>query len=204
MHKLVKIFLASLFLLTSTYSVVNAIEIPNFPSCLSPSGTLRVYYPDGTHGIVGSTSTYVGSDKVYTISDDTITQCYCSTDGVGIQTNWWKSSSLTEDQIEILKKQGWHYVPDGSLWGLDESPYLAINSSYSCLSKTTTTTTTTSSSSDSSSQGSSSSSSNSESSGQVLGLAATGDQPILLLLTIASLSFIIIGIKKSHAEKNNS
>ncbi len=109
-----------------------AITPPSFPSCSSPQGTLRVSYPDGTHGIVGSTATYTGNDREYVLSDSSLLQCFCSIDNQGIQTNWWKIPSLTDDDIRILKNQGWNYIANGALWGLDSDPYMALNVNYSC------------------------------------------------------------------------
>ena len=81
---------------------------------------------------MGSTATYTGSDKVYTLDENTTTQCFCAEDGQGIQTNWWKISSLTSDELKILENSGWLYVANGALWGLVEAPYMAINSNYTC------------------------------------------------------------------------
>ena len=105
---------------------------PNFPSCKSPQGQLKVYYADGTHGIVGDQNTYIGSDAVYILSDMTLSQCFCRPDGFGIQTDWWKVSSLTIDEIETLQAEGWIYIPNGALWGLEEAPYMAKNTRYEC------------------------------------------------------------------------
>jgi hypothetical protein len=114
-------------------SKVLAVETPNFPACSNPQGTIIVSYNDGAHGIVGSTAHYSGSDKVYQLDTSTLQQCFCSADGQGIQTNWWKISSLEPEELQILKNEGWIYVPNGALWGLQETPYMAINSNYSCL-----------------------------------------------------------------------
>lgn len=111
---------------------VKAVDTPHFPSCSNPEGTIKADYPGGTHGIAGNSTEFKGSDKVYTLSDNTLQQCFCSIDGAGIQTNWWKASSLTQGQIEVLKKDNWVLIPDGSLWGLQNAPYLAKNSNYSC------------------------------------------------------------------------
>lgn len=211
MRRSLEILTLSLVILISSYSRVFAIDAPFFPSCLSPQGEVRVYYPDGTHGIVGSSDSYVGSDAVYTLTDDTIEQCFCSTDGVGIQTNWWKASSLSDEQVEVLKNEGWYYIPDGSLWGLDESPYVAQNTRYSCLStpkpssSSTSSSSTSSSSSNSNSNSSSSSDNNNSSSsseGSVLGLAATGDSAVLLALFAIATTLIIAGLRQSRHEKN--
>lgn len=109
-----------------------AVEIPNFPSCSNPQGTIKVQYNDGTHGIVGDTSSYSGSDTVYQLDSGNLSQCFCSTNGQGIQTNWWKDSSLTEEERQILINSGWIYIPNGALWGLEETAYFAKNANYSC------------------------------------------------------------------------
>lgn len=108
-----------------------AVSTPNFSSCGNPQGNLKVSYDSGVHGIVGHTGVYQGSDKVYTLSDTTLMQCYCDGNG-GIQTDWWKVSELDPSEIEELKSQGWIYIPNGALWGLDEAPYLAKNSNFGC------------------------------------------------------------------------
>jgi hypothetical protein len=109
-----------------------AVDAPNFPSCNNPHEYVKVHYENGTHGIVGSNSNYTGSDTVYSIGNDNHYQCFCSDSGQGIQTNWWKVSSLTDAQIQQLKNIGWYHVPDGSAWGLASGDYMAINNSYSC------------------------------------------------------------------------
>lgn len=188
------IVLSSLFyLLVSTATPAFAVTKPSFPACANPQGTTKVSYADGTHGIVGSTATYTGKDAVYTLSDDTVTQCFCSADGVGIQTNWWKASSLTEEEINILKSEGWFYIPAGNLWGLDQAPYVAQNISYSCLPG--------SSSSSSSSSNNSSSQDNGtgggDPEGSVLGLAATGNIATVYAAFILATTFLFLGLRKS-------
>ncbi len=198
MKKLSLLLLSTTFLLSST-SFAHAIEIPSFPSCVSPAGTLRVEYSNGTHGIVGSSATYVGSDKVYQLTPTTLAQCFCGSDGVGIQTNWWNASSLSENQIEILKSEGWHYVPAGNLWGLDATPYVAQNLSYSCL-PTSSSNPQSSSSPTNSSSGGDGQGGGSQQSGSVLGLAATGDSLLLAMLAILSFILIFVGLKLSRHE----
>jgi hypothetical protein len=112
--------------------------VPNFPSCVSPSGTQIVSYDSGVHGVVGQSGEYVGSDAVYTVEDSNLVQCLCSSNGQGIQTNWWKTSSLTSEQYSTLTKDGWIYIPSGIAWGLQDAPYLAKNSDYNCLNSTPT------------------------------------------------------------------
>ena len=205
MRKILTSLVLSLGLIANSYIPVYAVDTPNFPSCLSPQGTLRVFYPNGTHGIVGSSQEYVGSDAVYDLDQSTLLQCFCSVDGVGIQTNWWNASSLSEEQVEILKKDGWFYVPNGSLWGLVADPFVAKNVSYSCRNTpapSSSSSSSNSSSSSSSSNSSSSSSNNNSQEGEVLGLAATGDALILLGLTTLSLIFIFAGLRQSRHEKN--
>lgn len=110
-----------------------AVGAPNFPSCANPQGTVFVPSNDGVHGIAGDTIQYTGSDTVYQLDPSTLQQCFCSASGQGIQTNWWKISSLDQDELKVLESEGWIYVPNGALWGLQETPYMAMNSSYACL-----------------------------------------------------------------------
>lgn len=108
-------------------------SIPDFPSCVNPQGALKVSYDSGTHGIIGMDGLRTGSDKVYKVSDyDKLLQCFCPENGNGIQTNWWEASALSVDDIEYLKKEGWHYAADGSAWGLSDRPYVAKNFDYNC------------------------------------------------------------------------
>ncbi len=134
MKKLYTIALS--FLLISagllTASPAKAIEAPNFPSCTSPTGSVKVSYESGVHGIPGDSGEYIGSDVVYTVSDTQLTQCFCAATGAGIQTNWWRDGSLSADQISYLKNLGWIYIADGSAWGLDAVPYMAHNTRYNC------------------------------------------------------------------------
>jgi len=143
MQKLFKtllVFCFSLALLLVSGSEVLGVNTPNFPTCSNPSGTLIVNYDNGTHGIPGSSESYVGSDKVYSLGEGNHTQCFCSVAGSGIQTNWWKISSLDQEQIQTLKNLGWHFIPDGSAWGLQEGAYMAYNSAYACGGSSTSTT----------------------------------------------------------------
>ena len=108
-----------------------AVTTPDFPACTNPAGTLRVEN-NGTHGVVGNSAEYKGKDSVYTVNDAQVLQCLCTEDSEGIQTNWWKISSLSDSDIQTLKNQGWHYVANGALWGLDNAAYMAKNSDYEC------------------------------------------------------------------------
>lgn len=111
---------------------VLATNVPAFPSCTSPSGSVKVSYDSGIHGIPGDSGQYVGSDIVYTVSDTTLVQCFCAASGAGIQTNWWRDNSLSLSERNQLISEGWIYIPDGSAWGLDPVPYLAKNTTFSC------------------------------------------------------------------------
>lgn len=111
----------------------SAISTPTFPSCLSGQiGSVVAHYDSGTHGIVGDTNVYTGRDTVYSVTDTTLVQCFCSPTGSGIQTNWWKVGSLDQEQIQALVADGWIYVPSGLAWGLSDSAYFAKNLNYSC------------------------------------------------------------------------
>ncbi|OGM19105.1 hypothetical protein A2686_00915 [Candidatus Woesebacteria bacterium RIFCSPHIGHO2_01_FULL_38_10] len=162
---------------------VDAQTVPSFPACSNPQGSLIVSYNNGTHGIVGDTKIYSGSDSVYSVTDTTLIQCFCAEDGSGIQTNWWKISSLSQEEIDTLNNLGWVFVPSGMPWGLVDEPYMAKNSEYAC-------------------RGGSSTSSSGNSGGQVLALAAsnsnvlasTGGSIYLLFVFLAGLIFLGLGI----------
>jgi hypothetical protein len=195
--QLLTIFSLAIFLF-SFAAPAFAISTPTFPSCANPQGDVKVTYSDGTHGIVGSTATYTGRDSVYTLSDDTVTQCFCGADGSGIQTNWWKATSLTDDEINILKSEGWVYVPAGNLWGLSDAPYVAKNITYSCLSGGSN-----NNNNGGNGGGSTSSSSTSSESldtgiggGDVLGLAATGDSVLVYGSFLLGIVLLIIGLRR--------
>lgn len=114
---------------------------PEFPTCSNPGGTLRVSYADGQHAIVGESGLRVGADAVYDLEGGNVQQCFCSIDGGGVQTNWWKISSLNQEEIDTLVKLGWNFVPSGTPWGLDASAYMARNEAYACGGGFTTTST---------------------------------------------------------------
>lgn len=188
-----------------TNTALAQVTAPTFPLCANPQGIVKVQYNAGTHGIVNDSTTRTGSDTVYTLTNETLTQCFCAIDGNGIQTNWWKVSSLTTDEVNLLVTQGWHSVPNGALWGLEETPYLAINSSYGCKPAGEVENTTFNSSSTSSSDPNSTSgqvlatTTNSgqvlgiTSQGQVLGLATTGNIQTIFVLMILSLISLPVG-----------
>lgn len=116
---------------STTYAQIR-VTIPSFPSCSNPQGQTIASYQTGVHGIPGDLATYTGSDTVYQLSEDTLTQCFCAENADGIQTNWWKISSLSLEEIEFLQAQGWVYIPNGADWGLQEAPYLAQNTKFDC------------------------------------------------------------------------
>lgn len=182
-------------LLLSSVSPVFAVDVPSFPTCPNPSGVQIASYADGTHGIPGRVEVFTGSDNVFRIDESRVVQCYCAPDGNGIQTNWWKVSSLTSEEKAELVKQGWIYIPDGSVWGLNQGDWMAQNFTLSCGDK----------------GGGSSSNSNSSSSStsttttivntitnvipQILGFADTGRQRFYRgVISFAGITFISFGI----------
>jgi hypothetical protein len=134
MKKFSSLALLSLLFIGSLITAlpVKAIDIPDFPSCNSPTGSVKVSYDTGIHGIPGDSGEYVGSDVVYTVSDTQLTQCFCAVSGSGIQTNWWKDGSMSAEQVSYLKNLGWIYIADGSAWGLESSAYMAKNTTFNC------------------------------------------------------------------------
>jgi len=182
------------FLQLSVVSPVLAISTPSFPSCANPQGVVRASYSEGVHGIVGSSATYTGRDAVYTLSDDTVTQCFCSVDGNGIQTNWWRASALSEEQIRTLESLGWIYIPNGNLWGLAEDPYITKNSNYNCLPGSSSTPTIHNTVSED--NGTGGGYVLGETTGSVLGLAATGDSILVYLSFLLGIVFLYIGISR--------
>lgn len=127
------IFLAH-FVIVAAVNVPNvfAVTSPDFPACTNPQGSIRSSYNDGVHGVVGNSAEFKGKDSVYNVNDSQVLQCLCTDDELGIQTNWWKISSLNDSEIQALKNLGWYYVPNGALWGLDNAAYMAKNSDYAC------------------------------------------------------------------------
>lgn len=178
---------------------VKAIDAPSFTSCVNPKGELKVNYETGTHGIAGQPGLFEGKDSVYKLSENSLTQCFCAVDGSGIQTNWWKLPQLSESEIKSLEAQGWIYIANGALWGLDNAPYMAKNSDFSCKSSGENGGSSDSGSSSSSNSGSSSGSSSSVSSdsagiGQVLGLASTGNTVLVLATALTSGLSLLLGL----------
>lgn len=184
---------AVLFAFAPTETRAAITQAQAFPACTTPQGTIISQYSSGTHGIAGSTATYEGSDTVYRIDGEKIVQCFCPQDGSGIQTNWLKASGFSESQIQEYKDAGWIFIQNGLNWGLDDSPFLAYNMTYSCGNGGT-----------GGSSGSSSSSSDSAGSASavkdVLGLASTGDGILLYVLGFLGISFLLLGLKFRKTE----
>lgn len=127
-----KVISVALMVYLAMPSTSFATSTPSFPSCIIPTGQVIASYQDGTHGVPGDANTYTGEDTVYKLDSELVVQCLCTANSEGIQTNWWKVSSLSSDQIELLKRDGWNYIPNGVLWGLESTPYLTKNSEYEC------------------------------------------------------------------------
>jgi hypothetical protein len=174
-----------LLLATAQYlspSIAFAYTVPSFPSCVNPQGILAASYDDGVHGIAGNSAEMRGGDKVYQLNaNEQVMQCFCPENGNGVQTNWIKVSTVSDEESKTLQHDGWVFIADGSAWGLDQAPYLAKNSDYGCKS-----TTTTSSNSTNTSVSNNVGSSNPIQS--VLGLASTGN--ILFLYALATVGFV--------------
>jgi LPXTG-motif cell wall-anchored protein len=151
---------------------VYAVNTPNFGSCVNPQGKVIASYEDGKHGIVGMKGEVSGSDSVYQSSKNGVTQCFCPVDGQGIQTNWYDVSSVSQKDIDILKKEGWTYFATGSKWGLKDVPYVAKNADYACnktaVKKSKTT--------------------------EVLKLASTGETQTIYVFLLAGAAFLITGL----------
>lgn len=109
-----------------------AVSTPDFGSCLNPQVGASQVNNGNNHGVAGQTTTYPGTDTIYNLSNGNVLQCLCPDSGSGIQTNWLKVNGLSNDDVSVLESQGWIYVATGSSWGLDDTPYLAQNSDYSC------------------------------------------------------------------------
>lgn len=182
---IVTIIAIFVYLVFSTAEAM-AVSPADFPACSNPQGSVLADYSTGTHGIVGNAGTFTGSDKVYKVNEEKVTQCFCPLDGNGIQTNWIKTTGLTQDEIKIHERDGWIFIATGKAWGLDDASYLAKNHNYACGSSN--------GSSGSSQSGGGSGSSNGivEASTAVLGLAGTGNT--ITLLSLASTSLVAFAL----------
>ena len=158
-----------LFILTVSVQNASAVTTPDFPACNNPPDSIRAEHNDGVHGVAGNVSEYRGKDTVYNVNGGNFLQCLCTEDGEGIQTNWWKISSLSDTDVQVLKNQGWHYIVDGALWGLDNAPYMAKNNEYACRESLS-----------------------GIGGGDVLGLATTGNKALLYSLIIIGAGSILL------------
>ena len=214
---LMKTILSAVLLVVLSQAVTPAAfasNVPNFTTCVNPKGEVKASYETGTHGIAGMPGNYSGKDAVYKISGEALTQCFCPEDGSGIQTNWWKIEGFTESEIKVYESKGWIYIPNGALWGLDNAPYFAKNSDYSCKGSGGNGNGGSGGNSDSgsSSGGSSTNSSGSGSSGstgsggigQVLGLASTGNSVFVLGTALTSGLSLLIGLFLKKRAKSSS
>ena len=168
------------FVLAPAQAQAAQIQPSDFPVCASPEGSVKSQYSSGTHGIPGSSATYQGSDTVYQLSKDKLTQCFCAVDGSGIQTNWLKVSDLSDEEIDQYKDAGWIFIQNGANWGLDDTAYLSYNSTYACSGSAT---------------GGTGESVLGASANGVLGFASTGNIKILLALTGIGLTALLLGLK---------
>lgn len=116
----------------SSASTISAQAIPSFPSCPNPGGEIIAKYDSGKHGVPGDSTEYMGADTVFKLNDAMVVQCLCPDSGSGVQTLWWKDPGLSADQQSIVVRQGWIRIPNGSLWGLDNSVYFTKNSNFEC------------------------------------------------------------------------
>jgi hypothetical protein len=190
--KLFSIFISIVVFLSAIAGSANAATTPTFPVCANPGGTVKSSYDSGVHGVPGDSNTYTGKDTVYIISENTLVQCLCPLNGNGIQTNWWKVSGLSQEEINVLVNEGWISVPNGSAWGLDNAPYLAKNSSYSCSSSGT------GGSSDNKSNGSTNGSSVTK---DILSLASTGNSGFIYGTFLAGVALLGSGMFLSFKKR---
>ncbi|MBI2028041.1 MAG: hypothetical protein HYT07_00390 [Candidatus Levybacteria bacterium] len=100
----------------------------DFGECPDVEGTIKVYYPEGWHAIVGMDENQYGADKVFDIGGNNFVQCYFPPSGnEGIQTNWLAAADFIESQISEFIADGWTFITNGFDWGLPIQEYLAKN-----------------------------------------------------------------------------
>jgi len=191
-QKLILSAILSIALLLGSATSANALEIPNFPACANPQGQVIASYPSGTHGIPGDPSSYSGSDTVYSLGNGANTQCLCRENGQGIQTNWLDVSGAAQDEIDVLVTQGWIFIPNGTAWGLSNAPYLAKNSTYTCIG----------------SEGASATNTSSGPSGEtssidtILNLASTGNTLFILAVLLLGTALLSFGLIPNLKKRN--
>lgn len=96
--------------------------------CPDVDGTLKVYYPEGWHAIVGYDENQWGADKVFNVGDNNFVQCYFpATGNTGIQTDWLSAANFIEEKILEFIANGWTLITNGYDWGLPVQTYLAKN-----------------------------------------------------------------------------
>lgn len=116
------------------HSPYRSVDPAFFPQCPRPRGTVKAFYPTGTHAIVGKDGTVEGSDIVFDEGNNNAVQCYCPVWGMkGIQTNWLYSANVSSQWKEHAVKDGWIEISDGASWGLASGPFLAKNSDFLCV-----------------------------------------------------------------------
>ncbi len=189
------LFLSGLvvLLLSALTPSASAVTIPQFPACANPQGSVTASYDSGTHGVAGDQTTYSGKDTVYTLSENTLTQCLCPANGNGIQTNWWKATELSQEEKDVLVSQGWILIPDGSAWGLETGAYLAKNSSYTCSGVGGASATNTSTSGPTG---------ETSSINTILNLASTGNIRFILLTIVSGAVLLSLGLIPNLKKKN--
>jgi uncharacterized membrane protein YgcG len=203
------IFISIWLLALSTSPIAAQIDPPLF-SCVTPVGSVSAEYSSGTHGIVGDTQTYTGSDSVYTIDQNHVLQCFCPAEGTnGIQSNWWLLDDVGQEEIDFFIRRGWILVPDGSLWGLRSASYLVKNDTFTCSgtggggNSGGSSSNSSSSNSDNSGTGGSVSNTTQARGGYVLGadtLAATGSVQKIWLTVILGVTSAFLAIKLSRVD----
>lgn len=132
MKKLSIAILSLIVIFMASATPALAVTTPDFGSCQNPQIAASQINYGSNHGVIGKTQTYSGKDTIYQLSNGNVTQCLCPDSGTGIQTDWYKVSGISENDIHVLEKQGWTYVVTGSSWGLEDVPYLAKNIDYTC------------------------------------------------------------------------
>lgn len=120
----------------SVVAPVSAHYTPDFGTCLNPQWSQSQVNYGSNHGVV-NVGTFSGTDTIYS-SNGNVLQCLCTDQGLGYQTSWLKTAGYSSSDIDNLTAQGWIYVPSGSAWGLDDTAYLAKNSTYTCTTCTPT------------------------------------------------------------------
>lgn len=118
----------ALFIPRASYAITE----PSFPNCVNVLAPVKVAYDFGTHGIPGRMGDHQGRDTVYFLDNANLLQCFCPQDFNGIQTNWWKANNISDPDIQTFKNLGWIFIPNGELWGLENTAYLAKNIDYNC------------------------------------------------------------------------